>query len=187
MYVFKETGLAWLKERGYEWVKVRCLYYVLAVRTDLHSSKVNAAPGDLIIWDSRTPHYNKSPMSNTSRFAVYTCYLPASAATQEELIRKKDLFERQKGHSHWPMALQPHIEELIAPMRDGKPDPLNTWAPRKPPQLSARAYKVGGDSKTPKTISTDQIYSSRAQHILLRLHERLSSRRMRFSVIIEYR
>ena len=24
MYVFKDTGLTWLKERGYEWVKVNC-------------------------------------------------------------------------------------------------------------------------------------------------------------------
>lgn len=34
-YGFTEAGLAWLKEKGYEFVKV------------------NANPGDLILWDSR--------------------------------------------------------------------------------------------------------------------------------------
>ncbi|KAG9559784.1 hypothetical protein KCU71_g6457, partial [Aureobasidium melanogenum] len=48
------------------------------------------------------------------------------------------------GHSHWPMALQPFIKEYLQPMRNGKPDPLNTWKPRQPPQLSERGYKLTG-------------------------------------------
>lgn len=126
MYLFKDTGLAWLKERGYEWVKV------------------NAGPGDLVVWDSRAPHYNVAPAGNNPRFVVYTCYMPASVANQDELKLKKKLFEEQHGHSHWPMALQPFIKEYVAPMRDGKPDPLNTWKPRQPPVLSERAFKLTG-------------------------------------------
>lgn len=126
MYIFKETGLDWLKERGFEWVKVCC------------------EPGDLVLWDSRTPHYNQSPTANTCRFVVYTCYLPVSTATKEELIAKRQMFYNTKGHSHWPQGLQPFIEEYVAPMRDGKPDPLNKWAPRQAPQLSERAFKLTG-------------------------------------------
>jgi len=52
MYLFKETGLKWLKDRGYEWVKV------------------NAGPGDLILCESlsrlcaaagRTPSLSPPP------------------------------------------------------------------------------------------------------------------------------
>jgi len=70
--------------------------------------------------------------------------LPVWTATQEDLKTKKKLFEEQHGHSHWPMALQPFIKAYVAPMRNGKPDPLNTWKPRQPPQLSERAYKLTG-------------------------------------------
>ena len=55
-YGFKDTGLAWFKERGLEWIKV------------------NAEPGDLVLWDSRTPHYNKSPKGDNARFVIYTWY-----------------------------------------------------------------------------------------------------------------
>jgi len=37
MYVFKDTGLQWLQERGYEWVKVNC------------------EPGDLVLCKSHCP------------------------------------------------------------------------------------------------------------------------------------
>ncbi|KAH0312465.1 hypothetical protein KCU71_g7282, partial [Aureobasidium melanogenum] len=74
-YGFKDTGMQWLKEKGCEWVKV-C-----------------AEPGDLLLWDSRTPHYNLSPTGETPRFCVYTCYMPVVDASPEDLLRKKDAFE----------------------------------------------------------------------------------------------
>jgi len=126
MYVFKETGLDWLKEQGYEWVKVNC------------------GPGDMVLWDSRTPHFNKSPTEQNGRFVVYTCMLPVSIATQEELQRKKECFENSAGHSHWPNCLQPFITQFITPQRDGKACPYNTWKPRKFPELSERAYRITG-------------------------------------------
>lgn len=67
--------MKWLEDHGCEWVKV-C-----------------AEPGDLLLWDSRTPHYNVSAEGNTPRFVVYTCYMPVKDATQEELIRKKEAYE----------------------------------------------------------------------------------------------
>lgn len=104
----------------------------------------NTTPSARTVGDSRVPHYNKSPTRSTGRFVVYTCMLPVSVATQEELLRKKYCFENTKGHSHWPNALQPFIEEYITPQRDGKPCPHNKWKPRQPPQLSERAYRLTG-------------------------------------------
>lgn len=76
-YGFTSEGMKWLESHGCEWVKV-C-----------------AEPGDLVLWDSRSPHYNLSSTTSTPRFCVYTCYMPVKDATQEELRRKKDAFESE--------------------------------------------------------------------------------------------
>lgn len=72
---FTENGMKWLKDHGLEWEKV-CV-----------------EPGDLIVWDSRTPHYNVPPTGKQDRLAVYTCFTPVCEASQEDLIRKKGAFE----------------------------------------------------------------------------------------------
>lgn len=54
---FTERGIHWLKDHNCEWYKVE------------------AGSGDLIIWDSRPPHYSVSLSSNQGRMAVYTCYM----------------------------------------------------------------------------------------------------------------
>lgn len=43
--------------------------------------------------DSRTPHYNVPATGKQDRLAVYTCYMPVSDVSQEDLLRKKDAFE----------------------------------------------------------------------------------------------
>lgn len=74
-YGFTDRGMQWLKDHGCEWTKV-C-----------------AEPGDLLLWDSRTPHYNLSPTTSQPRFCIYTCYMPVKDASKEDLIRKKKAFE----------------------------------------------------------------------------------------------
>lgn len=81
-YGFTDAGMKWLADHGTKWTKI-C-----------------AEPGDLLLWDSRTPHYNLSSTTQQSRFCVYTCYMPASEATQEELKRKKVAFEGWFGTTH---------------------------------------------------------------------------------------
>ena len=142
-YGFTEAGVEWLKGKGLEWVKVE------------------AGPGDLIVWDSRTPHYNCSPSGERARMAVYTCYMPASSATQEELQFKKQAFESEfewfvsgsilsltrspttdvKGTTHWPQALQLFV---LPCLRDGKPDPHNRPRPSKEPEFTERGWKLTG-------------------------------------------
>ena len=122
-YGFTEQGMAWLKEKGCEW------------------EKVNAEPGDLILWDSRTPHYNLSAEGTSPRIATYTCYMPVVDATQEDLIRKKAALLETKSTTHWPNAL--HVGGIPV-LRNGEPCPYNDGKPRKPVQLSERGWQLAG-------------------------------------------
>jgi len=122
-YGFTDAGMKWLKDQGCQWVKVE------------------ADPGDLIVWDSRTPHYNQAPSTENPRFCAYTCYMPAADATQEDLIRKKGAFDNTLRTTHWPNAS--HVGG-IPMLRDGKPDPYDDDTPAKPAKLSERAFKLTG-------------------------------------------
>lgn len=81
-YGLTENGMKWFADRGCEW------------------EKVCAEPGDLLVWDSRTPHYNLSSTTSQPRFCIYTCYQPVSVATQEDLLKKKEAFEKWLGTTH---------------------------------------------------------------------------------------
>ncbi|KAM0789599.1 hypothetical protein ACM66B_000407 [Microbotryomycetes sp. NB124-2] len=123
-YGYKNTGLEWLKERGYEF------------------KKVNLGPGDLVVWDSRVPHYNVAPKGDQIRMAVYTCYSPVSTATQEDLLRKKAAFEAGTGSSHWPQCLQTFERPPIR--EDGSLCPANRQGPKTRPVLDERGFKLTG-------------------------------------------
>lgn len=84
---FTDNGMKWLADHGLVW------------------EKVCAEPGDLIVWDSRTPHYNVPPTTKQDRLAVYTCYMPVRDVSQEDLIRKKGAFESMSP-------LSPPIREI---------------------------------------------------------------------------
>ncbi|CAN9126833.1 unnamed protein product [Alternaria alternata] len=122
-YGFTENGMKWLENKGLKWLKV-C-----------------ADPGDLLVWDSRTPHYNLSSKTNQPRFAVYTCYMPVEDATQEDLRRKKDAYERWVGTTHWPNAR--HTGSNVA-KREGVDDPHNRFEPVNKPVMDERTFKLTG-------------------------------------------
>ncbi|KAH7074452.1 hypothetical protein BKA63DRAFT_595940 [Paraphoma chrysanthemicola] len=122
-YGFTENGMKWLEEKGTEWVKV-C-----------------ADPGDLLVWDSRTPHYNLSSKTNQPRFAAYTCYMPVADATQEDLLRKKEAYDNWVGTTHWPNAR--HTGSNIA-KREGEEDPHNRTEPVNKPVLDERTFRLTG-------------------------------------------
>jgi ectoine hydroxylase-related dioxygenase (phytanoyl-CoA dioxygenase family) len=122
-YGFTENGMKWLENKGLKWLKV-C-----------------ADPGDLLVWDSRTPHYNLSSKTNQPRFAVYTCYMPVVDANQEDLRRKKDAFERWVGTTHWPNAR--HTGSNVA-KREGVDDPHNRFEPVNKPVMDERTFKLTG-------------------------------------------
>lgn len=141
---FTENGMKWLKDHGLEWEKV-CV-----------------EPGDLIVWDSRTPHYNVPPTGKNDRLAVYTCYMPVADASQEDLIKKKEAFEsmfdpicgtrsggmvlishiERLGTTHWPNAQ--HVAPTNVAMRDGAPCPKAREVPVEEPVLGERAFRLTG-------------------------------------------
>lgn len=134
-YGFSEAGLKWLEEHGSganggpecEWVKVEC------------------EPGDLLVWDSRTPHYNLSPQGERARFATYACYMPAADASPADLERKRGAFEQTLGTTHWPNAV--HVRDHNQPLKrqDGSTCPYSgDNAPRKPVSLTERGFKLTG-------------------------------------------
>jgi hypothetical protein len=88
-YGLTNEGMKWLEKEGCTWTKV-C-----------------AEPGDLLLWDSRTPHYNLSSTTDQSRFCVYTCYMPVTEASEEELARKKVAFEGWFGTTHCKSCFPP--------------------------------------------------------------------------------
>lgn len=141
---FTENGMKWLADHGLEWVKV-C-----------------AEPGDLIVWDSRVPHYNLPPTGENDRLAVYTCFMPVKEASGEDLVRKRGAFEgmffpflgvvfvfvvwtdwavERLGTTHWPNAA--HVGTNVA-MRDGKRCPKTRDRPVQEPVLSERTFKLTG-------------------------------------------
>ncbi|KAJ5369729.1 uncharacterized protein N7496_005821 [Penicillium cataractarum] len=122
-YGFTERGMQWLADHGCEWVKV------------------TADPGDLLLWDSRTPHYNLPPEGTTPRFCIYTCYQPVKDVTQEQLKKKKAAFESWLGTTHWPNAQ--HVGSNRA-TRNGKDDFYNRSEPINKPILDEEAFKLTG-------------------------------------------
>ncbi|CEL04048.1 hypothetical protein ASPCAL05181 [Aspergillus calidoustus] len=121
---YTEKGMKWLADHGLEWVKVCC------------------EPGDLIVWDSRTPHYNLPPAGKQDRLAIYTCYMPVAEASQEDLVRKKGAFEQRLGTTHWPNAV--HVAGSNIAMRNGEPCLKSRDRPVQEPVLNERAFKLTG-------------------------------------------
>ncbi|EKG16767.1 hypothetical protein MPH_05970 [Macrophomina phaseolina MS6] len=120
-----------------------------------------AAPGDLLLWDSRTPHYNLSPAATSTqpRFAIYTCYMPVAEATQEDLRRKRDAFEKRVGTTHWPNAR--HVGSNVA-KRDGEDDPHNRFKPVNEPVLTEVGLKLTGIPYIQETAGVEDFASAPA-------------------------
>lgn len=105
---------------------------------------------ELIPFDA-LQHYNVSPTGDQPRFATYTCYMPVADATQEDLVRKKDAFERRVGTTHWPNAKHTGWNEA---KRNGEHHGPKRDRPRKEPVLNERAYKLTGIPYIKETAQT---------------------------------
>ncbi|RMY72401.1 hypothetical protein D0863_04514 [Hortaea werneckii] len=62
-------------------------------------------------------------------------------ASQDDLVRKRDAFERWVGTIHWPNAR--HTGSNVG-KRDGEDDPHNRFEPVNKPSLEQRAFKLTG-------------------------------------------
>jgi hypothetical protein len=92
-------------------------------------------------WDSRTIHWNCAPTGDLTRVVVYVCYYPAAMFTEEQLVRKKELFDQLRQTTHWP---QKGVSHGGTPQRNGKDDPHHRAQPVKPPVFTERMKKLAG-------------------------------------------
>jgi len=124
-FPFTREEVGWFTEAGCEVVKV-C-----------------AGPGDLIIWDSRTIHYNRVPQSQQTRSIIYACYAPAEFATPKDIELKRQLFQDRRGTTHWPnMNIYPG--DAMEPLRLGKPDPYERERPFQDVEETDQVLKLAG-------------------------------------------
>ncbi|GAA5894046.1 hypothetical protein JCM6882_007970 [Rhodosporidiobolus microsporus] len=121
---FTPEILAWFEARGCEWIK-----------TELN-------PGDLVLWDSRTVHYNVPPRGDRDRVAAYTCFMPARLAAPDQLAKKQELFETRQMTTHWPCTNLFAKSPIV--IRDGKQCPHLRYAPFEEPELTDKLLKLAG-------------------------------------------
>lgn len=86
-YTFTEEDIRWLKKQP-----------------GVEEIKVETSPGDLILWDSRTIHWNRTPTADQVRVVVYTCYAPKSMASEAVLAKRAECFEQRLATTHWSVS-----------------------------------------------------------------------------------
>ncbi len=107
-YTYDYDEIHWYKQHGCQQVKV-CAgegdligeFCLSLAACNLRSELTLLYP---IVWDSRTIHWNASPISQQIRFATYVCYCPRSMASEEILKAKREVFAARKGTTHWPVS-----------------------------------------------------------------------------------
>jgi ectoine hydroxylase-related dioxygenase (phytanoyl-CoA dioxygenase family) len=116
-------AVKWFQDRGCKWTKV-C-----------------AAPGDLILWDSRTVHYGAAAAGTEPRVATYVCYKPANQISPENLQLKNECFANSWGTSHDPVDFRVTAAHTKT---HWKMEAGERVTPRLPPVLSQRARQLAG-------------------------------------------
>ncbi|WVN90799.1 uncharacterized protein L203_106042 [Cryptococcus depauperatus CBS 7841] len=118
---FGEQDIEWFKERGCKW------------------KKIEADPGDLILWDSRCIHYGASATGDRPRVATYVCYKPAKDITPEKLEERKRCVADYSGTTHNPLEFKVTGTNARGPLT-----PDENQQPHEPAVLSDRAKKLAG-------------------------------------------
>ncbi|GMK59661.1 hypothetical protein CspeluHIS016_0802670 [Cutaneotrichosporon spelunceum] len=101
--------------------------------------KVEAGPGDLILWDSRTIHYGDVARGTEPRVATYVCYKPVKDMRPEMLQVKRECFDKYWGTTHDPL----DFLVVNAETRGWEIEGQRT-EPRARPVLSLRTQKLAG-------------------------------------------
>lgn len=113
--------MQWFYDRGCKWVKVE------------------AEPGDVILWDSRTVHYGAAAHGDRPRIATYVCYKPASEITPEMLEARVKATQEYIGTSHDPLLFR-----MTGTKVDGEFVPGERREPVNKPVLTERMQQLAG-------------------------------------------
>ncbi|KAH8665715.1 hypothetical protein BGZ60DRAFT_378005 [Tricladium varicosporioides] len=116
---------------------------------DCEIVKVCAGPGDLVVWDSRTVHWNVLPEGGKVRAVIYACYTPAALASKEDLALKKEIFEKRERTTHWPHRNFWRATEIL---RLGEKDPYHRDRPFDEPILTDRLLELAGAKPYPEEV-----------------------------------
>lgn len=126
-WAHQEDAVNWFIERGCKW------------------HKVEAGPGDVILWDSRTVHYGAHASGQQPRFATYVCYKPIRGIRPEMAALKKEAFENCWPTSHDPLEFRvtssKHRQEKNPNWRVEEGERTK---PRTQPVLDERMLKLAG-------------------------------------------
>jgi hypothetical protein len=124
--------------------------------------RVFADVGDLVLWDSRTPHRAAPPAKKLpdgivarERNVVYTCFEPRRLAPHKAITKKRKAYDERRMTSHWPAATKlfpgkvstfrrPHLRETKMPERDDR-------------TRSQRQLALAGMTEAPATPRTTKI------------------------------
>nr|XP_031858563.1 uncharacterized protein CI109_006086 [Kwoniella shandongensis]KAA5525635.1 hypothetical protein CI109_006086 [Kwoniella shandongensis] len=118
---FSDEDLKWYEAKGCKW------------------KKVEAGPGDVILWDSRTVHYGAAARGQRPRVATYVCYKPAKNIRPEKLEERKQALADYSGTSHDPLEFR-----LTGTNQAGPETPDEKQLPKEPAVLSERAKQLVG-------------------------------------------
>ncbi|WWC71969.1 uncharacterized protein I206_105928 [Kwoniella pini CBS 10737] len=113
--------LQWFYDKGCKW------------------KKIEAGPGDLILWDSRTIHYGGNAEGDSIRVATYICYKPAKDILPDALERRKNCWDELIGTSHDPLLFRETGSIALGPLTDDE-----RLRPLQRPVLSDRAKQLAG-------------------------------------------
>ncbi len=101
-FVLLPKGETWYQQKGCEIVRV------------------TAPKGSVILWDSRTIHYNCAPKLPREiprfRYVVYVCMTPRAWTTEDICIEKTKVFEAKRCTNHWPHEVSTfgYREDIVA-------------------------------------------------------------------------
>ncbi|ODO00065.1 hypothetical protein I350_06689 [Cryptococcus amylolentus CBS 6273] len=118
---YREEDIKWFESKGCRW------------------KKVEAEPGDLILWDSRCVHYGAAATGEVPRVATYVCYKPAAGISPEMLQKKKECLADYSGTTHDPLDFYITGTNARGPLSDDE-----NQQPHEPAVLSERAKKLAG-------------------------------------------
>ncbi|ORX37087.1 hypothetical protein BD324DRAFT_642094 [Kockovaella imperatae] len=120
-YHHTQAQLQWFYDRGCTW------------------HKVEAGPGDVILWDSRCVHYGAAAEGDQPRVATYVCYKPNRDVAPDKQAIRKEAMENFDNTTHDAADVKQTGSRIAGKLSDDE-----RTVPSKPPVLSHRAQQLAG-------------------------------------------